>query len=171
MFAYIISKIKILQKKAIRIITWFHYIAPWYPLLVKLILLKLVDLYKHQLAGFALGLRHSPYNNFFTVWRNEKCTLSPIWQKMKCGTDKSRISFESNILEISKSNTNIQWLQIRLEYIRLNGIRMSCRDTASSRGHNASIFLFTFWPNHENNILQVTAAKHTLTYLMYIYTH
>ena len=67
-----------------------------------------------------LRARPSPFSNFFTVWRNEKCMLPPIWQNMKCGTNDSGITFEwnieSNILEISKTNTNIEWLQIRLEY-------------------------------------------------------
>ena len=57
---------------------------------------------------FALGLRHPSYTNLCTVWRNEKCTLSPILRKMKCGANESGISFksniESNILEISKTN-------------------------------------------------------------------
>ena len=98
----------------------------------------LVIVYMRKLSGFALGLRHSPYTNFFTVWRNKKCTLSPIWRKMKCGTDESGISFESNILEISKTN------RIEYEYsVASNSIRilkteryhvmMSCRGAASSR--------------------------------------
>ena len=47
-----LNKLRILQKKAIRIITNSHYIAHTDPLFSKLKLLKLDDLYKHQLVIF-----------------------------------------------------------------------------------------------------------------------
>ena len=47
-----LNKLRILQKKAIRIITNYHYIAHTDPLFSKLKLLKLDDLYKHQLCIF-----------------------------------------------------------------------------------------------------------------------
>ena len=47
-----LDKLRILQKKAIRIITNSHYIAHTDPLFSKLKLLKLDDLYKHQLGIF-----------------------------------------------------------------------------------------------------------------------
>ena len=47
-----LNKLRILQKKAIRIITNSHYIAHTDPLFSKLKLLKLDDLYKHQLGIF-----------------------------------------------------------------------------------------------------------------------
>ena len=43
-----LNKLRILQKKAIRIITQSHYLAHTDPLFSKLKLLKLDDLYKHQ---------------------------------------------------------------------------------------------------------------------------
>ena len=49
---FILYKLRILQKKAIRIITHAHYIAYTDPLFSKLKLLKLDDLYKHQLGIF-----------------------------------------------------------------------------------------------------------------------
>ena len=139
-------------------------------------LIMLNTCYNNCVKTRRVRARPSPYTNFCTVWQNEKCTLSPIWRKMKCRTDESGISFESNIelniLEISKtnwiSNANIQWLQILLESWRLNGIGMSCWDAASSRGHNALIFLFTFWPNHENNVLQ---PPNICSHILYTYTH
>ena len=45
-----LNKLRILQKKAIRIITQSHYLAHTDPLFSKLKLLKLDDLYKHQLG-------------------------------------------------------------------------------------------------------------------------
>ena len=45
-------KLRLIQKKAIRIITNSHYIAHTDPLFSKLKLLKLDDLYKHQLGIF-----------------------------------------------------------------------------------------------------------------------
>ena len=47
-----LNKLRILQKKAIRIITNSHYIAHTDPLFSKLKLLKLDDLYKHHLGIF-----------------------------------------------------------------------------------------------------------------------
>ena len=47
-----LNKLRILQKKTIRIITNSHYIAHTDPLFTKLKLLKLDDLYKHQLCIF-----------------------------------------------------------------------------------------------------------------------
>ena len=45
-----LNKLRILQPKAIRIITQSHYLAHTDPLFSKLKLLKLDDLYKHQLG-------------------------------------------------------------------------------------------------------------------------
>ena len=45
-----LNKLRILQKKTIRIITQSHYLAHTDPLFSKLKLLKLDDLYKHQLG-------------------------------------------------------------------------------------------------------------------------
>ena len=45
-----LNKLRILQKKAIQIITQSHYLAHTDPLFSKLKLLKLDDLYKHQLG-------------------------------------------------------------------------------------------------------------------------
>ena len=49
-YSICLNKLRILQKKAMRIITQSHYLAHTDPLFSKLKLLKLDDLYKHQLG-------------------------------------------------------------------------------------------------------------------------
>ena len=77
--------------------------------------------------------------------------------------DGTNLEFQSTILNILNMN-RIQIL-VALNLIRmLNDVKMSCRDTPSSRGHGhkpksessaswpyVSIFLFSFWLNHEND--------------------
>ena len=53
-----VRKLKLLQKKAIRIITSSHYIAHTDPLFARTKLLKLVDLYKYQLGIFMHKVTH-----------------------------------------------------------------------------------------------------------------
>ena len=77
-----------------------------------------------------------------------------------------------------ESNTNIQ-SSVASNSIRiLNGVEMSCWDAASSTHKSvpesaalwpyASIFLFNFCPNHENNFLQPPKLS---SHILYTHTH
>ena len=54
------------------------------------------------ITGFALGFRHTLI--FLQIGETKNARYRHKIGKMKCGTDESVISFESNILEISKKN-------------------------------------------------------------------
>ena len=84
-------------------------------------------------------------------------------------------TYDSNF----KSNTNIQWHQIQLEYWTVSGCVAGTQHKSVPESEAtwpyASIFLLTFWPNHENDFLQLPNVNltyaHTRLQNKIIYIH
>ena len=112
-------------------------------------------------------------------------SVGTIWQILFkincCGVKHLRMGWIWNFIRIeyrisSKCGVRIEY-RIEYEYYVasnsigiLNGVDVSWRDAASSPGighksvpeSSASIFLFIFWPSHENDFLQSPNLSHIL---------
>ena len=95
-----LSKLSIMQKKSIRIITGSHYGAHTSPIFKRLRFLKLEDLYKLQVSKCVLlfihGLLPSSLNDIFTLAQNQHGHNTRHSKSYKLVAQKTRTLAASN---------------------------------------------------------------------------